>query len=201
MKPRFSICFYSGFPAAVIYITSTILAYTRYPLPFTPPRNWLSDLGNQIDNPEGAAFYNAGVILAALLQAIWFAGLSQWRLEHAPAHQRLLIVAQFSGLLASFALIMSALNPINMPEIHSFWSQIHFMISGIAFGFSVAALRYHPRFSNGILYFGMGAGLLPFLMFIFNKGQIYWLEWIAVGFFLLYILIVGNTSRTISRHA
>lgn len=200
MKSRFPICFYSGLPAAVIYVVFTVLAYVQYPLSFSPLRNWLSDLGNQIENPQGAAFYQAGVILAALFQAVWFVGLSQWRLEDAVAHRRLLFVAQFSGLLASFALIMSALNPINMPEVHSFWSQIHFMLSGIAFGFSVTALRYHQEFSNAILCFGIGAAILPLLMFTVGKGETYWTEWVAVGVFISYILTVGNASRAILRH-
>lgn len=200
MKSRFPICFYSGLPAAVIYVAFTLLAYIQYPLPFSPLRNWLSDLGNQMDNPQGATFYQTGAILAALFQAVWFVGLSQWRLKHATAHRRLLFIAQFSGLLASFALIMSALNPINMPEIHFFWSQIHFMLSGIAFGFYVTALRYHHGFSNAILYFGIGAAILPFLMFTVGKGETYWTEWAAVGVFISYILTVGNASRAILRY-
>lgn len=200
MKPRFALCFYSGLSAAMIYILFTIFAYSRYPLPFSPMRNWLSDLGNQIDNPQGAAFYNSGVILTALLQTFWFVGLSQWRVERTTAPKRLLLVAQFSGFIASFALIMSAMNPINMSEVHSFWSRIHFMFSGIGFGFSVTALRYHPRFSNEILYFGIGAAVLPFLMFTLGKGKTYWMEWLAVGLFIFYILAVGKPSLLISRY-
>ena len=198
MKPRFALCFYSGLLAAVIYILSAVLAYSRYPLPFSPMQNWLSDLGNEIDNPQGAIFYKAGVILTALLQTLWFVGLSQWRVERITAPKRLLLVAQFAGLLASFALIMSALNPINMSEVHSFWSRIHFMFSGIGFGFSVTALRYHPHFSNGILYFGIGSAILPFLMFTLGKGKTYWMEWMAVGLFIFYILAVGKASLLIS---
>jgi hypothetical protein len=200
MKPRFALCFYSGLLAVVIYIVFAILAYTRYPLPFSPARNWLRDLGNQIDNPQGAAFYQAGLILTALLQTVWFVGLSQWRVERTTAPKRLLLVAQFAGILASFALIMSALNPINMPEVHFFWSRIHFMFSGIGFGFSVTALRYHPHFSNEILYFGIGAALLPFLTFTLWKGKTYWVEWMTVGLFIFYILAVGKASLLISRH-
>lgn len=201
MKSRFPICWCSATLGAATYITFTILAYSRYPLPFSPLQNWLSDLGNQIDNPQGAIFYNTGVILTALLLGAWFVGLSKWRLTNNVAHQRLLAIAQVTGILSIIGLIMSALNPINMPEVHSFWSQIHFILSGIAFGFSVTALRYHTHFSNRILYLGIGSAALPFLMYTFGEGRAYWMEWIAVALFILYILSVGNRSRTFMRYA
>ncbi len=195
MKLRSSINYGSAVLGAVTYVTFTIIAYSQYPLPFSPKRNWLSDLGNQIDNPQGAIFYNVGVILTALFLAIWFAaGLSQWRLKENIAHQRLLAISQISGLLFTYALIMSALYPINMAHVHSFWSQLHFMMSGIGFGFSVTALRYHPRFSHRLLILGASASVLPFLMFAYGKA--FWLEWVAVGLFIIYILSLGIVSLT-----
>lgn len=198
IKSRFPVCYYSAILGAISYIAFAILAYARYPLPFSPIHNWLSDLGNQIDNPQGAIFYNIAVILSAICLAIWFtAGLSQWKLKHETAHQRLLLISQTAGLLAAFAMIMSAIYPINIFHIHAFWSQVHFMMFGIAFGFSVATLRYHPFVPKGVLYLGAGAAVLPTLMFIF--GDFYWLEWVAVGSMILYMLSIGNASFTLTR--
>lgn len=198
MKSRFPINFFSAILCSVAYVVLAILAYSQYPRSFSPESNWLSDLGNQIENPMGAVFYNIGVILTAVFLGIWFtAGLSQWRLENNAVHQRLLMISQTAGLLAAFSLIMSALYPINLLQVHSFWSRIHFMMFAMGFGFSVAALRYHPKLSKASLYFGTGAALLPTLMLTFGKA--FWLEWIAVGLFITYVLSVGKASLSITK--
>ncbi len=106
--------------------------------------------------------------------------------------QILLLISQTAGILAAFGLIMSALNPINFPLEHYFWSKVHFMMFSMGFGFSVAAFRYHPYITKENLYLGAYAALLPTLMFIFSNTC--WLEWVAVGLFILYILSIGKTS-------
>ena len=196
MKFRFPICYGSAILSAATYIIFAILAYIKYPLPFSPFQKWLSDLGDQIVNPEGAIFYNIGAILSALFLAVWFAaGLAQWRLDGNSTHKRLLAIAQITGLLSAFALIMSALNPINVYQVHSFWSRVHFMMFGMGFGFSVAALRYHPNFKKANLYLGICTAVMPTLMLVFGKA--YWLEWVAVGCIMVYILSIGKaTPRT-----
>ena len=201
MKPRFPVCYYFATLGAVTYVTCSILAFAEYPVPFSPWRNWLSDLGNQLTNPDGAAFYNVGVIATSVFMAVWFAGLSQWKLEHNMAHRRLLIISQCAGLFASFALIMSALNPINRLEVHSLWSQLHFTAFGISFGFSVSALRYHPLISKPILYVGICASVMPFLMFTIGQGKAYWMEWVAVASFIVYILVIGRRFRAQTPYA
>ncbi len=190
---RSPINFISAVLCAVTYFSFTVLAYALYPSPFSPARNWLSDLGNQVENPHGAPFYNAGVILTALFLAAWFTvGLSQWRLKGNTTQQILLLISQTAGILAGFGLIMSALYPINFLQVHSFWSKVHFMMFSMSFGFSVAALRYHPYITKENLYLGVCAALLPTLMFIFSN--VCWLEWVAVGLFILYILSIGKSS-------
>ena len=199
MKIRIPVCFISAILSAITYGIFATLAYTKYPLPLSPFRNWLSDLGNQIVNPQGASFYNIGMILCALFLAIWFtSGLSQWRMKDNTIQQRLLFISQFTGILTAFGLIMSALYPINFEQVHSFWSKIHFMMFGMGFGFSVAALRYHPRIPKASLYLGAVAAVLPTLMLIFYKA--YWLEWIAVGLFIIYILWIGIASLIFTLH-
>jgi hypothetical protein len=192
MKLRIPINFCSAVLGAMTYCTFAILAYAQYPLPFSPITNWLSDLGNQIDNPRGAVFYQIGVILSALFLAIWFVGLFQWGLKGKVAHKRLLAVSQTAGIFAALALIMSAIYPINLLQVHSFWSKTHFMMSGIGFGFSVAALRYHLRFKKENMYLGTWTAFMPTLMLIF--GEAYWLEWITVSCIIVYMLSVGIAS-------
>ena len=199
MKFRVPICFTSAALCAVTYGTSSIVAYTKYPQPLSPLHNWLSDLGNQTINPQGAIFYKIGVISCALFLAIWFiSGLSQWRLKHQTIQQRLLLISQVGGVLTAFALMMSALYPINHLKEHAFWSDINFILFGITFAFSVAALRYHPHIPKVLLYLGVLASSLPTVVLFINNA--YWLEWVAVGIFIIYILAIGITAYFFAMH-
>lgn len=55
---RYRMIFFSSILALAGYITCAILAFIHYPLPYSPWKNWLSDLGNKTLNPSGANFYN-----------------------------------------------------------------------------------------------------------------------------------------------
>ncbi len=191
---RFPLCYWSAILGVLTYAVGCILAYLPYPEPFSPAANWLSDLGNPVENPRGAFFYNAAVVLTAFLVGAWFIGLSQWTLPNSVANQRLLVISQAIGILSCSALVLSALHPINMPTVHAFWSQLHYLGSGIAFAFSVTALRYHPNASIRILCLGVCASSMPFLMFTFGRGITYCMEWVAVALFIAYILSVGRAS-------
>jgi hypothetical protein len=150
-------------------------------------------MGNQITNPQGAIFYNIGVIVCAVFLLIWFtAGLSQWRLEDPIIQRRMLFIAQFGGVLTALALMMSALYPINHLQAHAFWSDINFILFGISFAFSVAALRYHHNFPKILLFLGGLAAVLPSLVLLVNTA--YWLEWLAIAVFMFYILTIGVES-------
>ena len=56
MKRNFMITRVLSILIAAIYIIMTILALAKYPEPFSPASNWLSDLGNRTVNPVGAIF-------------------------------------------------------------------------------------------------------------------------------------------------
>ena len=194
MKFRVPISLATAGLGALTYVIFTSVAYVKNPQPISPLSNWLSDLGNQITNPQGAIFYAVGVISCALFLALWFtAGLYQWRLKGHTIQHRLLLIAQVGGALTAFALMMSAFFPINHLKEHAFWSRINFMLFGISFGFSVAALRYHPRMPRIVLFIGGLAAILPMLLYITDA---YVLEWVAVGSFIIYILSVGIAEYT-----
>ena len=69
---------YAGLLVLVGYISFALVAYIFYPGPFAPNRSWLSDLGNAEVNPQGAIFYNLGIILTGLLLLGFFLGFAQW---------------------------------------------------------------------------------------------------------------------------
>ncbi len=193
MKSRVPVSFTTAVLSALPYVVFTVVSYTKNPLRVCPFNNWLSDLGNQVTNPQGAIFYNVGVILCAVFLAIWFtAGLSQWKLKEHIIQQSLLSVTQGLGALTAIALMMSALYPINCLKEHAFWSDINFILFGISFAFSVAALRYHSNIPKVLIYFGGVAAILSTVFLVLN--DIYWIEWAAISVFIIYILSIGITS-------
>jgi hypothetical membrane protein len=81
MKRHPSLSFVTGMFAVVCYLAFALLAFSRYPLPYSPLSNWLSDLGNANLNPSGAPFYNIGIVATGGLLLLFFLGLSEWKLE------------------------------------------------------------------------------------------------------------------------
>lgn len=196
MKGRFPLCYLSSILACIAYPAFTTVAYMKYPEVFSPQTNWLSDLGNLEVSPIGGPYYNIGVVIAAICTALWFLGLGKWKLQTPPVQARLLRIAQSAGVLAAIGLFLSALYPINLATIHALWSKVHFIASGVGFAFAVTALRYHPRFSKGLMATGAFASVMPFLIYV--SGETYWLEWAAVGVFLVFITWVGVATKRLT---
>jgi hypothetical membrane protein len=193
MTSRYPISYVSAILASTSYLVFSGLAYIQYPPPYSPSANWLSDLGDQTVNVLGARFYNTGIILTASFLIVWFLGLSQWRIQSPSPQNWLLLITKIAGTMGCLSLIMSAVYPINLYQQHSFWSRAHFMMVAMGFGFSVASLRYHPRFPRLLLYLGTTAAVSP--LFALAFGNLYFLEWVTVGLFLAYVLSVGFSTR------
>jgi hypothetical membrane protein len=193
MTSRYPASYVSAILTSISYLVFSALAYIQYPPPFSPSANWLSDLGNETANVLGARFYNTGIILTGSLLLVWFLGLSEWRIQGPSPQNWLLLVTKIAGTMGALSLIMSAVYPINMYQQHSFWSHAHFMMLAMGFGFSVASLRYHPRFPRLLLYLGTTTAVSP--LFVLAFGSLYFLEWVTVGLFLAYVLSVGFSTR------
>jgi hypothetical membrane protein len=176
------------------YLLFTLLAYIKYPLQFSPLTNWLSDLGNVELNPDGAIFYNFGIILTASMLVIFFLGLFPWKIEQNRVQRIMLRLAQVFGVTGAFCMIMSAVFPINNLTIHSFWSTSLFILLSTGFIFSVAAFRYHKTVPLWLLI--LGISVAPLVILTKFLPQIYILEWIIVFIFLVYVGSVGiKTNR------
>lgn len=192
MKPRSALIFFSAILACGVYLLSAVLAYGRYPLPYSPLSNWLSDLGDRSVNIVGAIYYNVGIIIVAVLLLGWFLGLTAWRDKTRKLQPWLLRIAQVAGGLGALAVAMSAVFPIDLFQLHAFWSKAHYMMLAMGFGFSVAALAQNRRFPRLLLYIGTLAAFSPLATLI--AGNVYWMEWVSVGLFLLYVMSVGVSS-------
>jgi hypothetical membrane protein len=68
MRIKLSINPISGISGLVLYLALSAVSFSFYPSFFSPIGNWLSDLGNNLLNPEGAIFYRlAGILSGAVL--------------------------------------------------------------------------------------------------------------------------------------
>ena len=198
MRRYQSLSFIAGILVVPCYLVFALLAYSQYPLPYSPLSNWLSDLGNADSNPHGAILYNLGIISTALLLMVFFIGLSRWRIVKKKVQIIMLLLTQFFGILGSVCMIMSAIFPINLLEVHQVWSMSLYFMLATAFAFSVAALGYHHKVPRWLLAIGVCSALMVNLTSFFPK--VYVLEWITVFIFLSYVGLVGfyTTHITLS---
>jgi hypothetical membrane protein len=195
MKRFQNISFIAAFLIVVCYLVFATLSYSRYPLPYSPIRNWLSDLGNVNLNPRGAIYYNMGIISTALLLMLFFLGLSRWKIENKRVQIIMLLLTQVFGFLGSFCMIMSAIFPINILAVHRIWSMSLYFMLATAFVFSVAAPRYHQIVPRWLL----GVGLTTAVMVNLTSflPNVYVLEWITVLLFLSYVYLVGIETKRV----
>jgi hypothetical membrane protein len=193
MKKFKYISFIGGILTVLCYLVFALLAFSRYPMPYSPMKNWLSDLGSVELNPDGAIFYNIGIISTALFLIVFFLGLSVWKIEGNKAQIIMLRLTQAFGILGSFFMIMSAIYPINLYSIHSFWSTSLYVLLSTAFVFSAAALRYHQRVPRWLLILGVSTAMMVILTSIFPI--VYVLEWITLLLFLSYVSFVSFETK------
>jgi hypothetical membrane protein len=194
MTKRFPIIsFYAGNLAVICYISFTILAFSHFPLPYSPTSNWLSDLGNPNLNPQGAIFYNFGIIATAMLLILFFLGLLIWKIVNKRIQFIMLYLGQGFGVLGALCMIMSAIFPISMLEAHSFWSTALYIMLSTGFVFLAAALRYHSNIPRWLLILGISTASSVILMSMYKTT--YMLEWITLVLFLSNVGLVGIETR------
>ena len=178
---------------AVSYLLLAFLSLAYFPAAFSPMRNWLSDLGSYQLNPRGAIYYNLGIIVAGISMLPFFLGLSPWSMAGNKKQNAMLFLTQLFGSLGSFAMVLSAFFPINIPGPHAFWSASLFILTGTAFAFSVAALRYYSKYPRWLLFLGILVAIEDMAWgLILNRYNI---EWLTVALFLIYILLLGIETK------
>ncbi len=182
-----------AFLSVASYLIFTLLAYARYPGGFSPAQNWLSDLGDASRNPQGAAFYNLGILLTGLLLLLFFLSISTWKMEHRKVQNRMVEITQVFGALGCTAMMLSAVFPINHLPQHQVFSIALYILLGTAFGFSVAALRYQSLCPRWALALGALTAVMDIFSGIFHEATI--LEWATVTLFLAYLLVLGFVTR------
>jgi hypothetical protein len=187
-----------GAAAVVLYLVFTLVAFLKYPGAYGPLANWLSDLGNPLDNPSGAIFYRVGCALSGLALVLFYAKLRIWNTGNKRARV-LLTIAQCAGVFAAVSLIVTAIFPLGTATgIHSLWSMMLYISLGFFLTFSATALMKNPAFKKG---FGYYAFLTAGVNFAFGAilHEVFWAEWISVGMFMVYILMIAYNSMALVR--
>jgi hypothetical protein len=188
----------AGIAAVAVYLIFALVAFLKYPGPYGPLTNWLSDLGNPLDNPSGAIFYRLGCVLSGAALVLFYLKLGIWN----PGSKRtriLLTVAQCTGVFSAVSLIITGVFPLGTStEIHSLWSMMLYISLGFFLTFSATALMKNPAFKKG---FGYYAFLTAAVNFVFGAilHEIFWAEWISVGMFIAYVLMIAYNSVVLVR--
>jgi Protein of unknown function (DUF998) len=188
----------AGIAAVVVYLIFALVAFLKYPGAYGPLTNWLSDLGNPLDNPSGAIFYRLGCVLSGAALILFYLKLGIWN----PGSKKtrvLLTVAQCTGVLSAVSLMITGIFPLGTStEIHSLWSMMLYISLGFFLTFSATALMKNPAFKKG---FGYYAFLTAAVNFVFGAilHEIFWAEWISVGMFIAYVLMVACNSMVLAR--
>jgi hypothetical membrane protein len=181
------------------YSICTLLAFFNYRLPYSPVKNWLSDLGSKVLNPNGAIIYNIGIVLTALFLIFFFLGFSVLKSTENRIRNLMIILTQSCGILGCLSMALSAVYSIDTPGPHSFFSAGMRISIGTAFAFSVAALRYDPKVPKWLLGLGVLTTLTNFLVSVFaNSTQVF--EWPTILLFLLYVVSVGGTMKSLEKN-
>ncbi len=181
----------SGLAAIVIFCVFTIIAIILSPTPLTALNNNLSSLGDFYDNPDGALFFNLGMVGSGLFCIFLYYGLYYDFLEK--KNHSLMNIQMTSGFLNSFALIMAGIFSETMEtySIHEFWSLVIFIsFLPILFCINTILLKY-PKYRK-IAYYGFIVALIDLIfliMLIFSgiETNIPIFEWFAVFSYIGWI--------------
>ncbi len=199
IKRFYSVSFLAGIIAVGCYLATTTAAWSRYPLPYSPLYNWLSDLGNPVANPQGAIFYNGGLALTAGGVLLFFLGLTQFRMKENRLQTLMIALTVGFGSLGAFGMLMTTLFPINHAAVHSFWGKVNFICTGSGFAFSVAAFRYYARYPRWLLILGVVVAGVNFCVSVFFIKSVFVSEWIVIALWLSYVPLLGLATNRLSR--
>lgn len=197
---RMPLTFAGGITAVACYLAGALLSYLRFPGPFGPQNNWLSDLGNANLNPSGARIYEVGVILTGIALLAFFGGLRRWTRNAEPRLRRRVVGAQVLGYIAAVTTVGTALisEDVNM-DLHGIVSMTNIECLAAAAALSSLFLLREPGFWPIVAVVALMSELAA-LMFGFFLHT-YAVEWFAVALILLYVLLMALNDRRAAQAA
>lgn len=190
MKTRFPLTTVAGLLSILVYLSLTVVAYAYYPASFSPGANWLSDLGDRLLNPQGAAYYRSAAVLTGALLAVFFIALGSSVRRQGGKRAVFMNVAEALGLVAALALILTGAFPEDTGTPHSASSAVLYVSFGTAVWFAGWAFLQRPgRSSRPLGYFAFCVAAATWAFAVLPHA--YWLEWVAVFLLLLFVGVVA----------
>jgi len=193
VRPYLSSTF--GFLAVGIYLVMAIAAWAYYPAAFGPRGNWLSDLGNNFLNPDGALFYRLGGILGGSGLAGFFLTLDGRRWGERRIVRVLSVLVRTFGAIASASFILTGVFSEDLMPMHSWFSIANYAAFGTAIALTGMAGLFGAELPKPLTVLCFAAWGFD-IVSSFN-GQTRWLEWVVVGFLIAYVVgssIAGSVS-------
>lgn len=178
--------------AIFLFCLPVAIAIALYPPPFSPLKNWMSDLGNSSLNPSGSAYFNGACVMVGLLTVVFYLGTYRW---HSPGIRgnRMLAAAMASGVFAGIALAGVGIFPETFSPHHFIVSVLFFVANSIAILLANTALKGREGYGRGATcagYLVIAVSVVFAAQMIIVKS-ITILEWISVLSMLLWAALTG----------
>lgn len=187
-----------GFLVTLSEITFAFIAYLKWPVAqsgeYSIFTNWHSDLGSAIpgfNSLEGSLYHNVGIAIQGFALIMFAAGLYIFDVAEGK-NRRVLFLAQAFGMLAGFCFIMAGIYSLDLKEGHKFWASLIF-ISFVPF---IGCLSYLFSKESGVKkwigIYGFAVVSIDgiFALTFISPFQLYALEFLVIGTFQLFILVV-----------
>ncbi len=190
-----------GLLGIFVYCFCCFIAILLLPYNFDPFQIFLSELGNQSRNPNGATFYLLGMVTAGLLSLIFYWGFYLYLIKDKTTTIFKIILTL--GLLNSLSV---SLTGIFAESINSEMNQLHIIFSVCIFTtlfplllIVSLSLFFHPEYPNYITVWGVIALIIDtvFLLTLIIGGEIFEkaaiLDFLAVFsyFFWIFLIIIS----------
>ena len=198
MRAKYPLATIAGMASIIACVTLAVAAYIAYPWPFSPLTNWISDLGNTWLNPQGSFFFRLDMVVVGVGLVAFFLGLrALTRGQH--LWMRLLIVlAQVSGLVSSFALAMTGVFSENQLRAHALWASVLFIALAVTVLLVGWGVLYHHRVPAMVSYFAFVVSATDIVSVV---ARSYWLEWVAVILLLVFVAQISYGVWKVSPRA
>jgi len=185
-----------GLSSAALFAACTAASIDRFPARLSPGEMFVSILGMTKLNPEGAAFFNAGMVLCGAFGIPFF--LALYPVLAPIGRRRFLAAGVLMGIVNSLSVAMTGVFPedVNL-EVHLYWSYSIFLsvipmlivvnaifrkaggFSRFIGGFGFLACAVNAVFVGLVIRDGLQPGLCSVM------------EWGAVSGYVLWIAIVS----------
>jgi hypothetical protein len=187
-----------GLSGIFVYCFCCFIAILLFPYNFDPFQIFLSELGNQSRNPNGATFYLLGMVTAGLLSLIFYWGFYSYLIKDKTTIIFKIILAL--GLLNSLSVLLTG---VFAESINMEMNQLHFIFSVCIFAtlfplllIVSLSLFFHPEYPNYITVWGFIAFIIDavFLLTVIIGGEMFEnaaiLDFLAVFSYFFWIFLI-----------